>query len=64
MDINDYLTTRSNVDLPFKLTRSVYNKLSNWCLVISVGTLLWFMGNFDKFIVKANNTATEYLPYR
>lgn len=64
MDMNDYLSTRSNADLPFKRSRRVYYKISNWCIAISAGTLLWSIGNFDKFIITASDDVTEYLPYR
>ena len=57
-----FLSTRSEVDLPFKRARRVYNRISNWCVAISAGTLLWSIGNFDKFIVKAG--VTEYIPHR
>lgn len=59
-----YLSTRSEVDLPFKRTRRVFNRLDNWCIAISAGTLLWFMGNFFRFIVKAADGVTEYIPFR
>lgn len=64
MDMKDYLSTRSNVNLPFERARRVYHRISNWCIVISAGTLLWSMGNFDKFIVKAADGVTDYIPYR
>jgi hypothetical protein len=64
MDTNGFLSTRSNVDLPFKRSRRVYHKISNWCIAISAGTLLWSIGNFDKFIIKAADGVTEYMPYR
>jgi len=64
MDIKDYRSTRSNVDLPFKRARRVYHRISNWCIVLSAGTLLWSMGNFDKFTVKAADGITDYIPNR
>jgi hypothetical protein len=64
MDMKDYRSTRSDIDLPFKRTRRVYHKISNWCIIISAGTLLWSMGNFDKFIVKAADGVTNYMPHR
>lgn len=59
-----YDAMRSEVDLPFKRTRRVFNRLGNWCLAISIGTLLWFIGNFNKFIVKAADGVSDYIPYK
>lgn len=64
INMDRYLSTRSEVDLPFRRTRRVFNKLDNWCIAISAGTLLWFVGNFNKFIVKAADGVTEYIPHR
>lgn len=64
MGATDYQSTCSNVDLPFKRSRVVYHKISNWCVAISAGTLLWSIGNFDKFIIKGADGVTEYVPYR
>lgn len=58
------LSTQCKVDLPFKRTRRIFNRLDNWCIAISAGTLLWFMGNFSRFVVKASDGATEYIPQR
>lgn len=62
MDGNYCLSMGSKVELPFKRARRAYNRISNWCIVISAGTLLWSMGNFEKFIVKATGNVTEYMP--
>lgn len=49
--MNDYQATRSNVGLPFERARNDYRRLSDWCVVISAGTLLWFMGNTERLTV-------------
>jgi hypothetical protein len=60
--MTDYLPTIGNVALPFERTRKIYHKISEWFVVISAGTLLWSMGNFDKFLVKATD-GTYYMPH-
>lgn len=43
----------------FKEVHDVYNKELNWFFAISVGTLLWILGNFDKFTI-----ADGSMPYK
>lgn len=43
----------------FKEVHEVYNKELNWFFAISVGTLLWILGNFDKFTI-----ADGSMPYK
>jgi len=64
MDINEYRATCSKMNLPFGRTRQVYHRLANWCIVISAGTLLWSIGNFDKFIIKYPDGITGYMPHK
>jgi len=45
----------SSFGLPFKRTRRISVLISQWGIVVSTGTLLWFAANFDKFMVKAAN---------
>jgi hypothetical protein len=59
-----FLPTRGEVDLLFKRTGKVFNRLNNWCIAINAGTLLWFAENFSRFIVKAADGVSEYIPNR
>ena len=37
---------------PFEKSLGSFERFVNWGLAISVGTLLWFIGNFDKFTTR------------
>lgn len=38
---------------PFEKSLASFERFINWGLAISTGTLLWFIGNFDKFTTKS-----------
>jgi hypothetical protein len=40
---------------PFEKSLASFERFVNWGLAISAGTLLWFMGNFDKFTTRYIN---------
>ena len=35
----------------YRLSHSTIEKTTNWIFAINVGTLLWFLGSFDKFLL-------------
>jgi hypothetical protein len=44
---------------PFQESIQSFEKIISWGLAISVGSLLWFAGNFDKFTIKCDQGNTS-----
>jgi hypothetical protein len=47
---------------PIEESIQSFERIMGWALAVSVGTLLWFAGNFDKFTIKCNEGNT-FIPY-
>lgn len=41
---------------PFSRSYTIIVNSTNWMLAISTGTLLWFIGSFDKFMISYNSS--------
>jgi len=51
-ELEQYWKSQSEwVSSAFSQSRDSFLKILQWFLAISTGTLLWFLGNFDKFKV-------------
>jgi len=66
-ELEQYWKSQSEwVSSAFSQSRDSFLKILQWFLAISTGTLLWFLGNFDKFKITLDNTKThvEFMPIK